>query len=480
MTVVIPAFDVAEYLGECLGSLVVQEIFDRCEIIVVDDGSTDETAHVAQAFAVQYPNVSVVSQANQGPGPGGARNAGLALATGAYVMFLDGDDRLVPGGLDLLHRAAQETGDALVVGAMRSFPETKHYPWDAVFTELAAPTSLPIEDAAAAVHNSAPGNKLIKRSALQKYGLSFAVGIHHQDTYVTVPLMLRSPTVTFVPDVVQLYRRRAGSIMDAHFEREQNFFDHLQVVEHLVGLRPELTPERQAVLDAFLARSMQGFLLRGAQLDEQRARELFTRCGAVYRQVSTEAIFSATRTLQHRLAYSAVIRGDWDDYVTASEPVRSVWAHDGVLYAGQPADEPDPLARAGAVIATVDDVEVTGDRAVLRGTVRIKGTAPVHELNVSVSLRLKGAALALPAELRPTDDRKSTAWQVSTAHVSIPPGTHDPRVVLDTPTGAISAGTRFSSGPSRGQRQTLRCAGDSLLEILPKEPQAATSGLVDA
>lgn len=467
ITVVVPAFNVAEYLGECLASLVVQAVFDRCQVVIVDDGSTDETAHVAQAFATQYPNVTVVRQNNQGPGPGAARNSGLEQAKGEYVMFLDGDDRLVPGGLDLLHRAARESGDDLTIGAMRSFPESKRYPWDAVFSDLTGATSRPIENVAAVIHNTAPGNKLIKRAALQRGRLRFAVGIHHQDTYVSIPLMLRSPSVTLVPDVVQLYRRRAGSIMDAHFEREQNFFDHLQVVEHLVGLRPNLPAERQAVLDAFLARSMQGFLLRAAQLNPQRARDLFTRAGMVYRQVDTEAIFSSTRTLQHRLAYSAVIRGDWEDFLAAAKPVRSVWAHDGVLYAGEPAPSPDPLARAGAVIATTDELEVTGDQLMLRGTVRVKGTAPVHELKVSVSLRLKGAGMTLPAQIGPTDDGRSTSWQVTTAPQLIPPGDYDARVVLDTGEGAISAGTRFAEGPSRGHRQTLRFSADGLVGLLP-------------
>lgn len=477
ITVVVPAFDVAEYLGECLGSLVVQAVFNRCQVIIVDDGSTDETAHVAQAFAVQYPNVTVVTQTNQGPGPGGARNTGLALAKGAYVLFLDGDDRLVPGGLDLLYMAARESGDDLTIGAMRSFPETKRYPWDAVFTDLTGATSRPIEDVAAVIHNTAPGNKLFKRAALERHDLWFAVGIHHQDTYVSIPLMLQSPRVTLVPDVVQLYRRRAGSIMDAHFEREQNFFDHLQVVEHLIGLRPEVSSDRQAVLDAFLARSMQGFVLRAPQLDGQRARDFFTRAGVVYRQVSTESIYSSTRTLQHRLAYSAVIRGDWDAYVTASEPVRSVWAHEGVLYAGEPAPSPDPLTRAGAVIATTDNVRLTDGRFLLEGTVRIKGTAPVHDLGIPVSLRLKGAGLTLPAQVRPTDNGRSTAWQVVIAPESISPGDYEPRVVLTTPHGSSSAGTRFFDGPWRGQRQILRCSPERRLVILSAELPTASRGL---
>lgn len=92
VSVVIPCFNHARYLGEALDSVLNQRC-DRLEVVVVDDGSTDDTASVAASFPVR-----VVSQANQGLPA--ARNTGLAASAHEYVMFLDADDRLVPGSID--------------------------------------------------------------------------------------------------------------------------------------------------------------------------------------------------------------------------------------------------------------------------------------------------------------------------------------------------------------------------------------------
>lgn len=93
VSVIIPAFNQEALLPQCLRSVLSQPL-QPLEVLVVDDGSTDGTAHVAEAFARQDARVRLVRQANQGAGA--ARNLGLRRATGQYVHFLDADDWLVP------------------------------------------------------------------------------------------------------------------------------------------------------------------------------------------------------------------------------------------------------------------------------------------------------------------------------------------------------------------------------------------------
>src|SRR5262245_33558236 len=94
VTVVIPCYNQARYLGEAIES-VRRQTHQDVEIIVVDDGSTDNTVEVAQS----YEGVRAVSQRNQGQGA--ARNKGLEHATSAYIVFLDSDDRLLPRALEI-------------------------------------------------------------------------------------------------------------------------------------------------------------------------------------------------------------------------------------------------------------------------------------------------------------------------------------------------------------------------------------------
>ena len=94
LSVIIPVYNGEKYLAQALDSVKAQD-YDPMEVIVVDDGSTDATAQIAQAWA----DVHYVYQANQGSGS--ARNTGLAAAHGDFIAFLDADDRWAPNKLRL-------------------------------------------------------------------------------------------------------------------------------------------------------------------------------------------------------------------------------------------------------------------------------------------------------------------------------------------------------------------------------------------
>lgn len=90
---IIPVYNTSEYLEECVQSLL-QQTYQTLQIILVDDGSTDESPKLCDELADRFENVSVIHKQNQGLGM--ARNTGLTKATGKYVAFLDSDDTLDP------------------------------------------------------------------------------------------------------------------------------------------------------------------------------------------------------------------------------------------------------------------------------------------------------------------------------------------------------------------------------------------------
>jgi glycosyltransferase involved in cell wall biosynthesis len=94
VSVIMPAYNAAAYLHRAVESVLAQE-FDDLELLIVDDGSSDETVAVARAFAARDPRVRVLAQANAGPGP--ARNTAFAAAHAPYFAFLDSDDEWAPG-----------------------------------------------------------------------------------------------------------------------------------------------------------------------------------------------------------------------------------------------------------------------------------------------------------------------------------------------------------------------------------------------
>ena len=95
VTVIIPVYNVQDYLREALDSLLAQTIPQlKMEVLMVNDGSVDESLAICEEYAEKYPNFKVLSQENQGVSA--ARNNGIRNAKGKYLMYLDGDDTLSP------------------------------------------------------------------------------------------------------------------------------------------------------------------------------------------------------------------------------------------------------------------------------------------------------------------------------------------------------------------------------------------------
>ncbi|MEP7356398.1 MAG: glycosyltransferase [Anaerolineales bacterium] len=117
VSVIVPVFNGARYLGQALDSILAQD-YNSLELIVVDDGSTDDSPRIARAC----PPARLISQSNQGCGA--AKNTGLAAASGEFLAFLDADDIWLPGKLSLQVAALRRNPQAgLTTGRMRLFLE---------------------------------------------------------------------------------------------------------------------------------------------------------------------------------------------------------------------------------------------------------------------------------------------------------------------------------------------------------------------
>lgn len=99
LQIIVPAYNVEEYIEECINSLLVQQSTFRWQAIIINDGSTDATAEILENYK-SNPLLKIISQENRGFS--GARNRGLDLVSSHYIMFLDSDDRLEPGAIENL------------------------------------------------------------------------------------------------------------------------------------------------------------------------------------------------------------------------------------------------------------------------------------------------------------------------------------------------------------------------------------------
>jgi len=126
VSVIIPAYNAHEYIGECLNSVLAQTLSD-IEILVVDDGSTDDTLSCVQAFAATDSRIKVFSQQNQYAGV--ARNRGISEASGRFLYFLDADDWIEPDALRVMVDSANLYESDVVVARSEAFENRSGSAW---------------------------------------------------------------------------------------------------------------------------------------------------------------------------------------------------------------------------------------------------------------------------------------------------------------------------------------------------------------
>ncbi len=121
ITVIVPCYRVENYVQECVESILDQQTSCTFEVIAIDDGSPDGTGGLLDRIAARDSRVRVIHQDNRGLS--GARNAGMARARGRLLMFVDSDDRLQPGAIQLLHDVMMREGSDFSTGKLGSLSE---------------------------------------------------------------------------------------------------------------------------------------------------------------------------------------------------------------------------------------------------------------------------------------------------------------------------------------------------------------------
>lgn len=117
ISIILPIYNAETTLKKAVESIKVQTIgFDRLEVLLCDDCSTDGSFQIEQSLALQYPNVSVLRTEKNSGAPGAARNRGLQAAAAEYVMFLDDDDSLLPNACEVLYEAIETSHADIVQG----------------------------------------------------------------------------------------------------------------------------------------------------------------------------------------------------------------------------------------------------------------------------------------------------------------------------------------------------------------------------
>ena len=212
ISVIIPIYNVQAYLRGCLDSVLKQDFSDY-EVILVDDGSTDASKEIAQEYAEKYPEqVHLVRQENGGLGC--ARNTGMELAKGEYLVFVDSDDSVAPNLLSCLYEAAMTVpgGADIAIGGFQTVNEQGEILQ--TFGEglpLGRDMTLETNPELLLIHPSAWG-KIYRKGLFMDTGIRYPSRVWYEDIRTTPKLFTRASSFVYVDQPLYYYLQREGSI----------------------------------------------------------------------------------------------------------------------------------------------------------------------------------------------------------------------------------------------------------------------------
>lgn len=208
VSVIIPVYNVEEYVTQCLES-VAKQTLKNIEIICVDDRGGDDSMALVERFSRQEPRLRIVRH-DFNKGLGAARNTGLAGARGEYVSFIDSDDWIAPTFLERMYSVAVQSRINSVACKLRAFYDDNRPVRNDEKAE-AGGKSLVLSSHANHISPSVC-TKIFRRSSIQRNGFLFPEGVYFEDAEFSFKFYSIFPEQYSIPDALYMYRQRGDSI----------------------------------------------------------------------------------------------------------------------------------------------------------------------------------------------------------------------------------------------------------------------------
>ncbi len=236
LSIIIPVYNTAEYIRTCLESVYAIQIKQK-EIILVNDGSTDSSATILNEYQQKYPDIThLITQKNQGLSA--ARNHGLDLATGKYVIFIDSDDFIIANRLEKLVELSVKNDLDIIFG---NYLETNENGESLKIAEEIPDISKIQVNEGIKFYESRSLNdisiiaawiRICKRDFLNKYQIRFIKGLFFEDVPFSLCCAIYAKRVSQVDIPFYLYRQRRGSIVKTPSLQKQ--IHKLYIVDYLI------------------------------------------------------------------------------------------------------------------------------------------------------------------------------------------------------------------------------------------------------
>ena len=228
VSIIVPVYQVENYIRQCIDSILVQTFTDF-ELILVDDGSKDKSGQICDEYAVLDQRVKVIHKENGGLSD--ARNCGMDQAVGNYFMFVDSDDYIAPTMLEYLYKALMnKEADIAVCNFLHFFEEDRKRDFSTnIQSEVLSGAEIFYSRKNERVYGiwTVAWNKLYKRETLGN--VRFRFGKYHEDEFWANDIYQMDIKVVTIPECLYYYRQRDNSIMGRkNIKRDFDILEALQ------------------------------------------------------------------------------------------------------------------------------------------------------------------------------------------------------------------------------------------------------------
>ena len=305
VSVIIPVYKVEKYLDASVTSVRSQSYSDL-EIILVDDCSPDRCGAMCDSYVAEDPRIRVIHKENGGVAS--ARNLGLDLATGAYLIFIDSDDVMPPYAIETMMEHAIAYDADMVCGS-HSVIDEQGIPIRAIPSEYETCRRMDTNEALRyyAPEEWGPWNRLMRRHV--HASIYFPDYRIHEDEAIKFLLLERCRTVVRLFRTTYLYRSRAGSATsaDSGVDRMDMFYSRKENLDYLEQYHPEL-------VDLFLPKVCEDALLNldrssraGHRAENDRIRQILNFANTYHRQI----VRCPHTTRSQKLRFLLIRWSDW-------------------------------------------------------------------------------------------------------------------------------------------------------------------------
>lgn len=240
VSVIIPVYNVENYLKECLDS-VLNQTYKNIEVIVINDGSTDKSLHILEDYSSKFNNIKIIDQENSGQSV--ARNKGLENAKGKYIYFLDSDDYILPDTLKKLIKKLEMNNLDIIRFAARPFSENINkridvleYDFKDYFEEKRVYNKQDFLTRNLKAFSPSPVLYVVKKEVITKNKLLFYPRVIHEDELFTLELFLNINRMMYDSTPYYQRRYRQNSTMTSHSNSKKSFDAYFIVLKETIKL----------------------------------------------------------------------------------------------------------------------------------------------------------------------------------------------------------------------------------------------------